>query len=240
MASQGTFATAPRRPRPATLAAIVLLHLAAIYALARALAPGAAASVEQAVLSTFTVTVEPKPKDPPPQPEPDAGASGEEGRKAVPKPVIAPPQPKLVLKPATPAPRASATGTQDTSGARDSGAGTGAGGTGSGTGSGNGGGGQGGGIATKPVWIGGAINNARDYPTPPGGRQARFGTEVIVKATVGPDGRASQCSIYKPSPDPEADAITCRLVVQRLRFKPATDASGNPVAAPFFWRQRWF
>ena len=39
---------------------------------------------------------------------------------------------------------------------------------------------------------------------------------------------------------PQADAITCRLVETRLRFRPAMDASGNPVPAPFFWRQRWF
>ena len=240
MASQGTtFATTSRRPRPLTLAAIVLLHLAALYALAKAFAPGATASVERAVLSTFTVTVETKEFTPPPEPEPDSGASGEEGRKAVPKPIVAP-EPKVVVKPAPPAPKASSTGTANNSGAKDSGSGTGAGGTGTGTGSGSGGSGQGGGIATKPEWIGGAINNARDYPTPPGGRRARIGNEVIVKVTVGTDGRASNCSVYKPSPDPEADAITCRLVVDRLRFKPATDSAGNPVPAPFYWRQRWF
>lgn len=241
MATETTFATASRRPRPAMLAAIVALHLVAIYALAKAFAPGATASVERAVLSTFTVTVETKQYTPPPEPEPepDAGAAGEEGRKAVPKAVVAP-QPKVVVKLAPPAPRASSTGSANTSGAKDSGTGTGAGGSGTGTGSGSGGSGQGGGIATGPEWIGGAINNARDYPTPAGGRRARIGTEVIVKVTVGTDGRASNCSVYRPSPDPEADAITCRLVVDRLRFRPATDASGAAVAAPFFWRQRWF
>jgi len=30
------------------------------------------------------------------------------------------------------------------------------------------------------------------------------------------------------------------LVVERLRFRPATDAAGNPVPAPFYWQQRWF
>ena len=239
MASEGTFTTASRKPRPATLAAIVVLHLVGIYALAKAFAPGATASVEQAVLESFTVTVPVTPPPPPPAAEPDRGKSGEEGRKAVPKAVVAP-VPKVVVKRAPPAPRASSTGSADTSGARENGTGTGAGGSGSGTGSGNGGSGQGGGIATKPVWIGGAISNARDYPTPPGGRQARVGTEVIVKVTVGTDGRASNCSVFRASPDAEADAITCRLVVQRLRFKPATDAAGNPVAAPFYWRQRWF
>jgi len=63
---------------------------------------------------------------------------------------------------------------------------------------------------------------------------------VIVRVIVGVDGRARECSIYRPSPDPEADRLTCELVESRLRFRPANDASGNPIAAPFFWRQRWF
>lgn len=239
MAANDNFTSTSRRPRPATLALIVLLHLAAIYGLARAFAPGTVAAVQDSVLETFTVTVETKQYEPQPEPEPDEGASGEEGMKAVPK-ASAVPEPKVVVKPQPPAPLASSTGSADTSGARVQGAGTGAGGTGSGTGSGNGGGGQGGGIATKPVHIGGGINNARDYPIPPGGREARIGNEVIVKVTVGTDGRASNCSVFRASPDTEADAITCRLVVDRLRFRPAIDTAGNPVAAPFYWRQRWF
>lgn len=238
-ATNDNFASSRRRPRPGTLVLIVLLHVAALYGLAKAFAPGATASVEDAVLSTFTVTVETKEYEPPPEPEPDAGASGEEGKQAVPKPTAAP-EPKIAIKPSPPAPRATSTGAADTSGAKESGTGTGAGGTGTGTGSGAGGSGQGGGIATQPEHVSGGINNARDYPIPPGGRSARIGTEVIVKVTVGVDGRASNCSVYKPSPDPEADRITCRLVVERLRFRPATDSAGNPVSAPFYWRQRWF
>ena len=92
---------------------------------------------------------------------------------------------------------------------------------------------------SKPVHISGAINNARDYPIPEGGRSARRGTEVVVRVVVGVDGRARQCSVYRPSPDPEADRITCQLVEDRLGFRPAQDANGNPVAAPFYWRQRW-
>ena len=93
---------------------------------------------------------------------------------------------------------------------------------------------------TKPVHISGGIDNARDYPVPDGGREARRGTQVIVKVTVGVNGRASNCSIFRASPDTQADSLTCQLVVERLRFKPATDANGDPVAAPFYWRQRWF
>lgn len=241
MAANDNFTSTSRRPKPATLVLIVLMHVLAIYLLGKAFAPGATASVERAVLSTFTVTVETKDFTPPPEanPEPDPGAAGEQGKKAVPQEVIAP-EPKIRVRDNPPAPKASSTGSADTSGARDQGTGTGAGGAGNGTGSGNGGSGQGGGIATRPVHVSGGINNARDYPTPPGGRQTRLGTEVIVKVTVGVDGRASDCSVFRPSPDAEADRITCRLVVERLRFRPATDSAGNPVAAPFYWRQRWF
>ena len=94
--------------------------------------------------------------------------------------------------------------------------------------------------ATKPVHISGSIDNARDYPVPPGGRGARQGAEGIVRVTVGPDGRARGCMVYRPSPDAEADRITCQLVESRLGFRPAMDGEGNPVAAPFYWRQRWF
>ena len=127
-----------------------------------------------------------------------------------------------------------------TSGAKEEGDGTGAAGSGLGTGSGDGGSGQGGVAPTRPEHISGQIDNARDFPVPEGGRQARRGNEVIVKVTVGTDGRARNCSIYQPSRDAEADRITCALVVERLRFKPATDRRGNPVAAPFYWKQRWF
>ncbi|MEL6528907.1 MAG: hypothetical protein AAGK01_03475 [Pseudomonadota bacterium] len=219
---------------------IVLFHIAVFYGLARALAPDLTASVERQVVSGFTVVVTTPPDPPPPEnePEPDEGAQGAPGKEAVPQPVTAP-TPKLEVKP-TPRPRASSTGTQNRSGAREAGDGTGAAGTGDGTGSGNRGGGQGGVAVTKPVHVSGAINNARDYPIPDGGRSARRGTEVIVRVMVGVDGRARNCSIYRPSPDAEADRITCDLVEQRLGFRPAQDANGNPVAAPFYWRQRWF
>lgn len=217
---------------------IVLAHILAIYGLARAFAPDITQSVEQSVVSAFTVTVT-APEDAPDEnePLPDEGSAGAAGKQAVPKPVTAP---KAPIERDRPMPRASSTGAADTSGAKNRGDGTGAAGTGEGTGSGLAGGGRGGVPVTKPIHISGGIDNARDYPVPTGGRQARKGTEVIVKMTVGTDGRASNCSIYRASPDSEADMITCRLVVERLRFKPAVDRNGNPVAAPFYWRQRWF
>ncbi|MCK0129355.1 TonB family protein [Erythrobacter sp. F6033] len=234
------YSGALRRPRWWVIVLIVLLHIAALYGLGRALAPEFTGSIERTVVSAFTVTITAPPDPPPPEnkPEPDQGAQGDQGKQAVPKPVTAP-KSEIKTNP-TPVPQASSTGTANRSGARDTGDGTGAAGSGVGTGSGNSGGGQGGIAVSKPVHISGSIQNARDYPTPPGGREARRGTEVIVRVTVGINGRASGCSVYRPSPDAEADRITCELVENRLRFRPAMDANGNPVAAPFYWRQRWF
>jgi protein TonB len=241
MSNMRGFRTRRRRLSLPLIIAIVLLHVAALYGLARALAPDFTATVERDVVSAFRVTITPPPDPPPPenQPEPDEGAQGDPGREAVAQPATSQP-PKVRVKQDPPLPRAASTGTANESGAADAGAGTGAAGSGLGTGSGNRGSGRGGIAVSKPVHISGTIDNARDFPVPPSGREARRGTQVIVRVIVGTDGRARDCSIYRPSPDPQADRITCQLVETRLGFRPATDASGNPVSAPFYWRQQWF
>lgn len=244
MPADRSFETRPRRLSLPLVAAIVLLHLAALYGLARALAPDLAAGVERDVIAAFSVTAPPPPDPPPPPPpenrsETDEGAQGAPGRQAAAQPVTSPP-PRVRVKADAALPRTASTGTASRSGAAAAGDGTGAAGTGFGTGSGNAGSGRGGVAVTKPVHISGRIDNARDFPVPPGGRAARRGTQVIVRVIVGTDGRARDCTVYRPSPDPEADSITCRLVETRLGFRPATDAAGNPVPAPFYWRQEWF
>jgi len=238
MVQGSKFSAASHRMKPGTLVLIGLFHVLAIYGLAKAFAPDITSYAERTVLAAFTVTVT-APDEPAPEAKQEEGGAADPGKKAVPRPVAAPP-PKLALNKDRPAPRASSTGTKTASGAKDEGDGTGATGSGFGTGSGHEGGGQGGVFMTKPVHISGGIDNARDYPVPPGGRQARRGNEVIVKVTVGINGRATKCGVYKPSRDAEADQITCQLVMERLGFKPAMDARGNPVPAPFYWRQRWF
>ena len=236
-AVRGRFSSVKRRPKPILIAAIILLHAVALYGLTRAFAPDAVKSVERSVISTFTVTVTAPEEAPEPEPEPDEGAAGEAGKEAVPAPVTAP-TPKVTLKPDPPKPKASSTGSANNSGARETGEGTGAAGSGLGTGSGRGGGGQGsGGAVTKPSVKSGQINAARDIPRPEGGRQVRAGTSVTVVFTVGADGRASKCSVAKPGPDAETNALVCPLVIERIRFNPARDAAGNPVAARYGWRQ---
>lgn len=229
-----------RRPSLPLLTVIVLLHIAALYGLSRVLAPDLTASVQKQVVSAFTVTVTtPQPPPPENQPEPDEGAQGDPGEEAVAQPVTQPKPPRK-LREEPQRPQASSTGTASRSGAAAAGDGMGAAGSGLGTGSGNQGKGRGGVAVTKPVHISGSIDNARDFPVPPGGRSARQGNEVIVRVMVGTDGRARDCSVFRPSPDAEADRITCQLVEGRLGFRPAMDREGNPVAAPFYWRQRWF
>lgn len=225
-----------RRPRWGALILVVLFHLAVLAGLVRVFAPDFTAQVVERATSLVSVTIT-APPDPEPAPaERDAGAAGEQGREATPREVSAPEAP--VPRP-QPAPRATSTGTANTSGAREQGGGTGAGGEGDGTGSGAGGSGQG--TGARPLeLISGSISNARDYPTPPGGRQVRRGHDVVIELTVGPDGRVTACRITDPSPDPEADAITCRLATERFVFRPRLNAQGEPIAGIFRWRQRWF
>jgi protein TonB len=228
---------ARRRPRWGTLALVLAGHLLAGAVLIRAFAPQFPAQAMEAVGSLVTVTIT-APPEPGPSTEPDPGAAGEEGRKATSREAQAPAA-RIPVRP-TPVPRASSTGSANTSGARERGSGTGAGGDGPGTGSGAGGGGQGSGAATRPVLVSGAIDDARAYPIPEGGRDARIGKTVIIALTVDADGRPSACRTYRTSGLPETDAVTCRLAIERLHFRPATNARGEPVVGTFYWQQRFF
>lgn len=232
---------APRPVRVGAFVAVGLLHLVAAVLLVRAFAPDFTAEVARNVVSTFTVTVSPPEPTPSPAPSPSAAAAvqpaghaGTAGNKARPRAVAAP-VPKVALaKP--PAPPVAGTGNADHAGAA-TGSGTGAGGNGAGLGSGGGGNGTGGG-GSGLVKISGDINSARDYPI--ASRDLRLGDYVVIWLTVGTDGRPTACKVARASRDGAADAITCRLAMERFRFRPALDASGAPVVATYGWRQRWF
>lgn len=233
------FTERSRRPRWGLVALVVLGHVLLLFGLARVFAPEFTASVLREAESALSVTVfTPPPPEPSPDPAPlEEGAAAEEGRRATPREVAAPevPRPRETAAPRTPS-----TGTADASGARDQGAGTGAGGEGDGTGAGRGGTGQGGVAATGPSVRSGRIDSARDFPIPEGGRSVRDGTSVTVVFTVGVDGRAYDCSVARPGPDPATNALVCPLVVERIRFNPARDSNGNPVPARYGWRQDFF
>lgn len=252
--AQDGFDAQRRGPRWGTLAVVVALHALALAGLVRAFAPDLPArAIERAVaLVSVPVTVtpppEPEPTPPPDPPDPvvEEGAAAPEAPQAEipaePREVAAP-VPRIIVAPPISIPTMAASGDSDAApaGAGEQGTGRGAGGEGAGSGSGRGGSGRGGpAVVQPPVKIAGDISDARDFPAPPGGRQIRKGQHVIVRMTVGVDGRAHDCQVVKPSPDPVADRITCRLAEQRFRFRPARDQAGNPVPAPYGWRQDWF
>ncbi|WP_428629517.1 energy transducer TonB [Sphingopyxis sp.] len=151
-------------------------------------------------------------------------------------PVVAP---KTALPPILPpiaaAPQPS-TGKDASAGATPSpGAGSGAGGRGDGTGAGGSGSGSGGRL--KAVWQSGTIRD-RDYPS--AASRAKTGGEVEVRFTIQPTGRVVGCRVSRSSGDAALDATTCRLIEERFRFKPATNAAGDPVASVYGWRQNWW
>lgn len=241
MAAGGKYSTIKRRPKPATLALIVLLHILALYGLGKAFAPEMTGSVEKTVISAFSLeAVEEEPAIPPENEQvPDEGASGEKGREAVARAETAP-EVKTPLRKDKPAPKAASTGTANNSGAKQDGDGTGAAGSGDGTGSGRGGSGAGGAMLTKAVKIAGDISKASDYPIPEGGRKARIGTSVSIAITVGPDGLPKACRVFRPGPFPETNRRTCELAMARFRFRPATDQNGTPVTSVYGWKQDFF
>lgn len=234
--------SSPRGTRLGVALAVAALHVALVLALVRAFAPEFTAHVADQVFGTLTVTVTSPPPQPPSPAKPAAhavevaGAAAEAGKRAEAKPVAAP-TPRIVIATQA-APPVAGQGRDNSAGARDTGSGTGAGGQGTGTGSGAGGSGQGGGAVVKAVKIAGDINSTRDYP--PATRELRRDDYVIVALTVGADGRVKDCRVHRASKDPPSDQITCRLAIERFRFKPATNAAGDPVESIYGWQQRWF
>ncbi len=150
---------------------------------------------------------------------------------------IAAPPPRLppVVPPVAAAPRPG-TGNDASAGATPNpGPGSGAGGRGDGTGAGGTGNGTGGG--TKAAWRSGTIRD-RDYPRD--ASRAKAGGEVEVRFTIEASGRVSGCRVTRSSGDASLDQTTCALIEDRFRFKPATNAVGEPVASQYGWRQSWW
>ncbi|HET6525871.1 TonB family protein [Sphingopyxis sp.] len=150
---------------------------------------------------------------------------------------IAAPSPKLppIATPVATAPRPGAGNAPSAGATPDPGPGSGAGGHGDGTGAGGAGSGTGGG--TKAAWRSGTIRD-RDYPRE--ASRAKAGGEVEVRFTIEASGRVSGCRVTRSSGDASLDETTCELIEERFRFKPATNAAGEPVASPYGWRQTWW
>lgn len=62
---------------------------------------------------------------------------------------------------------------------------------------------------------------------------------VGYRVAVGADGRPTACAITASSGFPVLDQATCRLMMGRSRFFPATDESGKAVPGTWESRMRW-
>ncbi|HVF94146.1 MAG TPA: TonB family protein [Sphingomonas sp.] len=116
------------------------------------------------------------------------------------------------------------------------GPGSGAGGVGIGTGSGGAGDGDGAGGGVTPLrWRSGELEDD-DLPrwVPEG-----FSGTVHLRFTVGVKGRVTDCTVTRSSGIADLDALTCRLIVKRLRYRPTLDRSGRPVPDIVTGEQTW-
>jgi TonB family protein len=77
---------------------------------------------------------------------------------------------------------------------------------------------------------------ASDYPF----EAAEFGLagKVRFRLAVDPQGRVTGCQILQ-SAGPELDAVSCRVLVQRARFEPAHDSSGQALASTYESQINW-
>lgn len=151
---------------------------------------------------------------------------------ALPAPVLQPPPPVAT---ATLASSGAAANTGDAS---LPGPGQGAGGIGNGLGGGGtGGDGDGGEAAVVgPRRIGGklSMDDVGEGLLPPGVTAA-----VTVLFRVRADGRVDDCRIDSSSGYPAVDALACRLIEQRFRYRPARGRSGRPVASRVIETHSW-
>lgn len=225
--------TADTSSKAKALMAVVAVHAA----LGAAILTGLNVDVVERVvdrLQTIDILLPPPPPKPPPPPAPELKKvrleEGAAGKKADPSPIVAP-KPRIPVQSPLPAAPVAGTGSATTSGAATAGTGTGAGGSGAGRG--------GGGTDYSHFTPARLVRNLsrRHY------RQlAAFNmpngvvnTHIVISAT----GVVRQCRIVRSSGDRSVDSSVCQLISRELRFRPATDASGQAIEFNTQYLARW-
>ena len=238
------------RDKGGAIAAVIAVHGLLLLALLQ-LSGRIDLADPQSALSVFDISEDvppPRPPPPPPvqkpvpRPTEREGGSAPKNIKSEATPVVAP-KPQVIVPP-IPQIAAAETphqGTAPTQGASDvRGPGTGAGGSGNGTGSGSGGNGPGGGgndggvvaaprLAT-PVLVG------RDFPRELLGQWPRRAT-IFMRLRVDARGFVSECTVDRGTGVPSIDGAVCNIAHDRLRFRPALNRAGQPVAGWFGYAQ---
>jgi periplasmic protein TonB len=224
--------TADRPDKAKAIAAVVAVHAALAFIILSGLNVRTVTQAVQA-LKTFNLQTLPPPpaiqQRPKPHPrEKVKEPQGAPAKKAEPSPVVAPPTPLPVRSP-LPAAKVAGTGNAPTPGAGAAGNGTGTGGTGYGAGGGG----------------GGSFTPARKLTKIPDHEYRRFAATgassgtVAISIRVNPDGSVSNCRVMRSSGNGYADSLMCQLTIQYVRFSPALDPSGRPIAQDVTWVPNW-
>jgi protein TonB len=225
--------TADRPDKAKAIVAVVAVH-AALAAIILTGLNGRFVTHAIESLKTFDIREPPPPPPQPPPPPSDKPKAkleeGAAGKKAEPSPVVAP-KPKIPVQSPIPAAQVAGTGNAPNAGAAASGTGTGAGGSGSG----RGGGGSGGFTPAQKI----TKIPDREYRRLVAASGLERGT-VGVAIRVTPEGVASNCHVVRSSGNPTADALMCQLTEQYVRFRPARDPNGRPIAQDLTWYPNWW
>jgi protein TonB len=225
--------TADRPDKAKAIMAVVAVH-AALAAIILTGLNGRFVTHAIESLKTFDIREPPPPPPQPPPPPSDKPKAkleeGAAGKKAEPSPVVAP-KPKIPVQSPIPAAQVAGTGNAPNAGAAASGTGTGAGGSGSG----RGGGGSGGFTPAQKI----TKIPDREYRRLVAASGLERGT-VGVAIRVTPEGVASNCHVVRSSGNPTADALMCQLTEQYVRFRPARDPNGRPIAQDLTWYPNWW
>jgi periplasmic protein TonB len=236
------------KDRGGAVAAVIAIHAALLYAFLNISGrmPVLDGTDEITELIEVPLRSPPPPPPPPPQqrqqqqkPKEKEGGSPANIRSqatpvVAPKPRVQPQRPNPIVVAERPG-----EGAEPTQGAADvRGPGTGAGGTGTGTGTGSGsgsGGGGDGGVVQPPRLVT-PVLRGRDFPRDMLEEWPR-GAPVFLRLRVDARGYVSECVMDRRTGVPAIDSQMCNLAYQRLRFRPALNRAGQPVAGWFGYAQ---
>ncbi|MFL6722323.1 MAG: TonB family protein [Sphingomonas sp.] len=227
--------TAARTDKAKAVAAVVAVHVALAFLILSGLNVGMMRrTVDQLTTININQPPPPPPVQPPPKPAPKPQAmkkpEGAPAKKAEASPVVAP-QPRLVAPSPVLASRIAGTGTAATSGAAAAGNGTGAGASGNGVG--------GGGDFSR-------FTPARRISKIPDREYRMLAASGLQSGSVGvtirvnPDGSVTNCRVARSSGDGSIDALMCQLTLRYIRFEPARDPYGRPVAQDVTFFPNWW
>ena len=226
--------------------AVAAIHAALIFAFLN-LSGTIDLGIPQEAMQVFDIdeVAPPPPPPPPPQqqreqqkPKEEEGGSPANIRSqatpvVAPKPRVEPQRPNPIVVSETP--NQGAAPTQGAADVRGPGTGAGGTGTGTGTGSGSGAGGGDGGVAYPPRLVSPDLRG-RDFGQELL-RQWPRGAQVFLRLRVDNRGFISECILDRGTGVRTIDSEICNLAYQRLRFRPAVNRAGQPVAGWFGYRQ---